>query len=318
MAAVTAVGPRPFCAKHRVALGPRGCPHCAQQEMRAHRDETNAFWRRAIWVSIPVLVLALAYAAWPRKPAGPVRLEPEPFRAEIETIESVLYRGDRLTFEDRDALARGLDALVGALRSRPQTEPKRRARAGMEEFLVLTGLDAERDRLDLLAVRHRWQALRGEYFADAEWLEHGSAALEAAQQSSESRGVPPDVAAYDQSLESIRAEFNWVRVVTDHLPSNMEDVDQKAYEGWQRDRDRLKGDVDRIRQDFPLKRDDVDPAWKRALYDLDHALQNVGQILNADAHTPTLMPHPSTAWQRLRVAQVGINRAADSIASAPR
>jgi hypothetical protein len=314
---MAAVSPRPSCAKHRVPLGPRGCPRCAQEDVRAHREEARRFWRQVTWVAVPLLVVAVTYMAWPRGPARPALLDPEEFRNELETIESVFYRGDRLTDDDRAALAQGLDALVGRLRSRPQTAPKRRARAGMEEFLVVTSLDVERDRLDLPAIRHRWQSLRGEYFADAQWLEHGSAALEAAQRSSESRGVPPDVAAYDRSLETIRAEFAWARVVADHLPYNVEDVGD-AYDGWRRDRDRLKEDVDRIRSELPLKRDDVDPAWKSALYQLDRALTNVGQILNPDARTPTLMPHPSTAWQRAQVAQAGIERAAETIASAPR
>lgn len=310
--------PRRFCARHRVALGPRGCPHCAQQELRAHREEESSFWRQVRWGFIPLLVLAFAYIAWPRRADNLPTLDPEAFRKEIETIESVLYRGDRLTREDRESLSEGLGALTSALQRPPLGAAQRRALAGMSQFLVTTASDAAKDHLDVIDVRHRWQTLRGDYFRDAQWLEHGSTALEVAQRSSESRGVPPDVAAYDESLASIRTELNWARAVVDRLPGNLDDADPGAYDGWHRDKATLADDVEAIRRRFPLKREDVDMAWKRSFFELDHALQNVGGILGPDVHTPTLMPHPSTGQQRVMIAQVAINRAADSIASAPR
>jgi hypothetical protein len=286
--------------------------------MRAHREETRAFRRWALRLSAPLLLAALAFVAWPRRPAGPARLDPELFRKEIETIESVLYRGDRQTPEDRGTLSRALQVLVGSLRGWPPSEAKRRASTGMEQFLILTAVDSDLDRLDPVAARHRWEALRGEYFADAPWFERGSAALETAQASAESRGVPADMDAYDQSLAAIRSLITSARVSADELSADGSNPDLAAYDTWQRNKAQLQEDVAWIRERLPLKSDEVDPAWKVARSDLERALNRVAAVLNADPRTSTLQPHPVTTWERLRRAEIDVEAAGESIARASR
>lgn len=289
-----------------------------QAEKVEHREELRAFWRWARWASVP-LVLALLWAVFrPEKPLTPSRLDPTAYRSAIETAESVLYWGDRLTPDDRATLAEALRALADAIQRTAPSQAQHLASEGLVPFLVITALEVDQDRLDVVEVRRQWEARRQSCFEDADWFQRSSPALEEAQAASSARAVPPDVDRYGMSLEQIRHLANRAQTYVERLPSYPDDVDGDAYDGWQSQKREIAADVERVRESFPLKRPEVDPAWQKALRDLDEALRAVGRICGPDVRTPSLVPTRSQGVLRVQRAQAAIRKAQDSIDAAPR
>jgi hypothetical protein len=306
-----------FCPRHHVAIGPRGCPRCEREESLRHREEEHAFWRWAAWASLPLVAVGL-YVVLRSHPAGPDRLDPEPYRRAIETAESVLYRGDRLTADDRSALADGLLALSEALHRTTPSPAWRRAIEGMDRFLNVTAIEARDETFDVVRVRKDWEGVRQACLQDAEWFEHSSQALEEAQTSSSARGVPPDADRYDKALEDVRFLANRAQTYVEMLPEGWEEMDGDAYDRWQSQRKEMAADIARAREGFPLKRNDVDASWRKALGDLERALDAVSRMFAPDPHTPTLVPSRGSASIRIGTARSAIQRAQDSIAAAAR
>jgi hypothetical protein len=302
-------------------MGRAGCPRCLQEERLAHREEEQAFWhwfrRWALRLLIPALLVSLWLAPKPDK-VEPDRLDPESYRKAIETVESVLYRGDRLTADDRVALADGLQALSIALHQSRPSLALRRAIEGMDQFLTVTAFESSQDRLDVVDARKRWEVLRAAHFQSAEWFERSSQALEEAQTSTSARGVPPDVDRYEQSLDQMRALIDRVQTYVEQLPENRDDLDGDTYDRWQADRKTTAADVQRVREGFPLKRTDVDQSWRKALNDLEKALDTASRIVAPDPYSPTLVPNRSSGLFRVRLAQGALQKARESVAAALR
>jgi hypothetical protein len=300
-----------------VPIGTRGCPRCDQQERLAHRDESSAFRRWFIRAAVPLLIFGIWLAIRRQPAAVPDRLDPAPYRNAIETAESVLYRGDRLTGVDRQALSQACFALGEQLRRTPSLAA-RRASDAMEPFIAATTFEAEMDRLNVVEARTQWEALRQAHFQDAAWFARASQALEEAQTSSSARGVPPDADRYEPSLTEITALANRLQDGLEQLPDDPEDLDGDTYDRWQGQRRDTKSDIERIRQGFPLERGDVDQRWKLALRKLNQALETVGRIAGPDVRTPTLVPRRSSARVRLLEAQAALRAAREAVADAPR
>jgi hypothetical protein len=187
--------------------------------------------------------------------------------------------------------------------------PLRRAIEAMEPFLMITAFEASENRVDLVAARQRWEQLRGAHFQQADWFAQGSRALEEAQTSAAARGVPPDADAYMASLEQIRALSGRIQDAIERLPANPDDLDGDSYDIWQSVKRDTAQDVGRIRQQLPLKRDDVDEGWKQALRKLEKALDAVAKAAGPDIHTPTLVPSQPTGRARVHQANSHIQAA---------
>lgn len=194
----------------------------------------------------------------------------------------------------------------------------RRAIEDMEPFLMITAFDASENRVDIVAARQRWEVLRAKHFQQAEWFEHGSRALEEAQTSATAKGVPPDAESYRASLEQIRALCGRIQDAIERLPDNPDDLDSDSYEIWQSVKRDTAQDVRRIREQLPLKRNDVDASWKQALRKLEKALDAVSQAAGPDIHTPTLVPMRATGGARVYQANMHIQAAREAIETAAR
>jgi len=305
-----------LCPRHRIAVGPRGCPRCDQEERLAHREESNHFRRWAIRAAVPLLLFGAWLAIRPQPRTAPTRLDPNPYRNAIETLESVLYLGDRLTWEDRQTLSQALLTLGEQLNRTPSVLARRVGEA-MTPFLSITAFEADSDRLKLVEARTKWEQLRRAHFQDAPWFAHGSQALEAAQTSSAARGVPPDVDRYEASLDEIAALLNRLEDGVERLTDYTQDLDGDAYDAWQSQRRDAATDADRIREGFPLVRDDVDQQWKLALRKLKQALDTVSRVAAPDPRTPTLVPTRSSGRVRVLSAKHAIQAAREAVATAP-
>ena len=306
-----------YCPRHRVPMGTRGCPRCDQEERLSHREESSAFRRWLIRAAVPLLIFGAWLAMRRPPPPAPDRLDPAPYRNAIETAESVLYRGDRLTWEDRQALSQACFALGEQLNRTPSVLARRAAEA-MGPFLSFTAYDAEQDRLKVVEARGQWEALRQAHFQDAPWFSRSSQALEEAQSSTSARGVPPDVDRYEASLSEITALVNRLQDALEQLPDDPEDLDGDTYDRWQAQRRDTRRDMERIRQGFPLARDDVDQSWKLALSRLNQALETTGRIAGPDPRTPALVPRRSSGRVRVLEAQGAIRSAREALAAAVR
>lgn len=314
---MTTAPPVRFCPRHRVPLGTAGCPRCSQEEKLKSRHEERAYWRWLLRASVPLLLFGVWLAVRPQKPE-PDRLDPEPFRNAIETAESVLYRGDRLTYEDRTALADGLQALGEQLHKSLPSVALRLAIEDMDPFLGITAFEASEDHLDVVAARQRWEVLRAKHFQQAKWFEHGSRALEEAQTSAVAKGVPPDAEGYRASLEQIRALSGRIQDAIERLPANPDELDSDSYEIWQSVKQDTARDVARIRSQLPLKHNDVDASWQQALRKLEKALDAVSKTAGPDIHTPTLVPMRATGGARVYQANIHIQAAREAIETAAR
>lgn len=311
--------PARFCPRHRVAIGPRGCPRCEQAERIAHREEQRGFWRWAAWASLPLLVVG-AWAALRPQRVEPDRLDPEPYRRAIETAESVLYREDRLSPEDRSALGDALQALSQAMQQSVPSVALRRAIQGTDRYLGMTAVMTRDETFDVVRARQEWERLRGLHFVEAEWFRHGSMALMEAQTSSAARGIPEDVDRYDRSLEGIRFLAERAQTYLEMLPEAGEDVDGDTYERWQSQKQEMAAAVERVNEGFPLIRPphEIDPAWGAARSALDNALRAVSRMCGPDPYSPSLVPNRNQAEFRAGSARSAIQRAQEAIDRAPR
>jgi hypothetical protein len=310
--------PARFCPHHRVPVGPRGCPRCVQAENVDHREELRAFWRWARWASVPVVLVGLWAVFRPAKPLTPSRLDPQAHRGAIETVESVLYWGDRLTPQDRVTLADGLRTLSVAIQRAVPSPAQHLANEELVPLLEITALEVDQDRLDVAEVRKQWEARRRSCFQDADWFRRSSPALDEAQASSAAPVVPPDADLYAMSLEQIRHLASRARTYVEQLPFDPDEVDGEVYDLWQSQKREIAADVQRVRETLPQKRPEMDQGWQKALRHLDEALGEVARICGPDIRSPSLVPSRAEGLNRAYRAQAAIRKAQDSIDAAPR
>jgi hypothetical protein len=126
--------------------------------------------------------------------------------------------------------------------------------------------------------------------------------------------VPPDVDRYEQSLRDVEFLADRAETYVGTLPELPRDVDEDTYSRWQSQAAEMAGDVEKVRAAFPLSRDDVDPGWRHALFNLENALRAVSRICGPG----TTLPSRGEGQLRVGRARSAIRKARESIAAAPR
>lgn len=266
-----------FCTVHQIKVGPRGCPQCLREEAVAHRIESGRFWRWAALVFGGIALLAgLTLALLPKPVRFEPFLDPEPFRAAIETTESALYTTGRLTPEDRQALREGLAEFVMVLRKQLPTTAQRRALEKYERFCTMTPVEAESDYFDVVAARQQWETLRGQYFRPASWFRASSTALEQAQTSTTARGIPDDIPKYQAVIDELRLLNARAEAA---LQTPRDELDYDGRNSLDTFRSDMKRDVERVRQQMPARFQGMEPGWRRANDDLEAAVRSVAGAL---------------------------------------
>jgi hypothetical protein len=111
----------------------------------------------------------------PPRPAPPTiggRIDPAPYRGEIEATEALLYTKAPLTDDGWKDLSRSLLELHNAIVFRDNTELARKT--SRELFFLSARVDAEpaahHNADELVVVRTLWEKIRADQFASASWF----------------------------------------------------------------------------------------------------------------------------------------------------
>ena len=99
-------------------------------------------------------------------------IDPNPYRAQIEATEELLYSDAPLTDERWRSLSRNLLELHNAIVFRDTSEPARETSRKL--FFLSARVDAEpaerRDQDELVVMRGVWEKIRSDQFASADWF----------------------------------------------------------------------------------------------------------------------------------------------------
>jgi hypothetical protein len=199
------------------AWSARGCPDCAK------RSRSRTAGRGGGWSAAPLLLAgALGLAYWQGRlpvlantvhvapapaPAQPLRLDPTPYRAEIEALEAVLYRDGRVALGDAERVAAAARALGDRLARDLDRVAGSRALLRLGAFAMEVEARAEAGYAlpDLAGPRRDWERLRAELFQKAAWLRREGPALAAAQRPPPPRADLLDVQAHERFAKALAA-----------------------------------------------------------------------------------------------------------------
>jgi len=315
---MTTTDPPPglVCETHQVRHGPRGCPRCRHEAHQAQRAERDRFRRTAVVVLVPLLAFGIWLALRPG-PQSPRRLDPAPYREAITTIESVLYAREFVDGGDRYVLSQALRGLEQDLKHTFPSVAQREALKAIGSWAMVTRVKADPidARLDIPALRARWEQLRGEHFQTAEWFRQGSADLEDVQYSDASRGLPDDPDAYQRTMDQLMSVLQDVNKVFSALPPRGRSASESVRREWDFAVSHVPSDLAAVRGNLPLYPADRDRSWQQAHTALDAAITAAEQLIPADA---AKLPDRLGAQQRYSKALWKVSVAQRAIDGAPR
>ena len=191
-----------------------GCPECAKRG-RAPRVSRRGGWAAPLLLLAGALgvahgqgwlpLLSNTVAVAPAPPRLPARVDPTPYRAEIEALEAVLYRTSEVERGDAeragaaarelgDRLVRDLDRVAGS---------QALLRLGAFAMNVESSADAGYALPDLSGPRRDGERLRGELFERAPWWRRAGPALASAQRPPPPRADVLDVQALERFASSL-------------------------------------------------------------------------------------------------------------------
>lgn len=193
------------CEIHGVYFNPEltlGCVLCQREAAEEKRSP------RAIPLTVAVLsvVLVALFVTAQMRRSGPPnaqaddtleqahstlsgKLDPAPFRREIEALEKILYEPAPSGFGTADRLSSAAMDLAAGMRSAGPGPGVSRAMTRVTAYASRVGAEADAGytTLDLPGARQRWEALRGEVFLAADWFRTSGPELTDAQ----TRKPPP-------------------------------------------------------------------------------------------------------------------------------
>ncbi len=128
--------------------------------------------RAALLIAGLIALWAIAISVLFGGARGPDRLDPEPYRAQIRAVESLLYRATPAALGDGDRVAAALEELAQAIvQSAAHPLTRQRGLRLYEAVGLASGLgDAGYALPDLGLVRAEWEKSRDALFAPAPWL----------------------------------------------------------------------------------------------------------------------------------------------------
>lgn len=271
-----------YCDIHRFGHGPRGCPLCSRERRQANRKEERGVLK---WSALALgpLVLLLAWLALPSGKPPDLRLDPSPYRASIETLESVLFHGDVLTEDDRDLVARAAEALYRDLDTGPLREtPRGKLVEELRVFLYMTAFEARgvpQARLDLLPTRQRWETFRQATFLPAPWFLGSSQVLDAAQAKAAEPQPPRDATRYRQVLDQLRSMANLVEFDNNQIPERGAPSTSREAQAFAETVARAKPDAADLRERFPdYNQATYGTDWRRAWECLNSAVSHIREL----------------------------------------
>ncbi|MEJ2078550.1 MAG: hypothetical protein P8Z74_11155 [Acidobacteriota bacterium] len=202
-----------YCQTHGLHFDPSesGCVLCLREQRGATEPSSRLIWVFIVLFGIAILGVAVwvvlrpthsepstsgpaaasgtaegqpADQGFPELPLRPAaKLDPEPFRSRIISLEQVLYRPGPPNLADADQLSSLAHQLGTALLNSVPISKRPYATS----LLAWSGrLGRQSDvgyrNLDLASARAEWEKLRASMFTDAAWFEHSTPELDARQQ----------------------------------------------------------------------------------------------------------------------------------------
>lgn len=251
-------------------------------------------------------------------------IDPAPYRAEIETLERVLYKTSPPGYGDYDLVASMLVRLYERV-SEGVASPMGRGLVDEILFLASHADIGESGYAfpDLKPMRDRWEKIRSELFVDADWFAAGGSGIDAAQQ----RPVPTvtDQQVYELTrvIERIEKLVEDGRERCDELGEPEYSIEAPGLAGrtqinkWHQWARVWSDDIDHVAGFLPRA-----PAWDGEP-DFAMAYQEIGRASNE----LRLVPHGAGAWptpfrhlweQRFATAERSLRTARDYLATAKR
>jgi len=213
--------------------------------------------------------------------AGRGFLDPEAYRAEIENLESVLYKDAPADFADFGRVTAATMRLYGKAMQQEKHPLKieaaqrimfLRSRADMSDVGFSTP--------DMAAVRSDWEGVRLHVFGEADWFHKTTAGLSRVQTPAAPAADPLDVSELSRVIERLEDLIGDGRRECDDLgepvyePTRMSQDGEAQVDDW---RTFHKDWSDRI--DYIADRMPSQPSWNGS-QDFTMAHQSVGQAMN--------------------------------------
>ncbi|HLA76951.1 MAG TPA: hypothetical protein VJU18_05150 [Vicinamibacteria bacterium] len=301
-----------YCDIHRFGHGPRGCPVCSRERRQTDRKEERRVLK---WSALALgpLVLLLAWLALPSGKPSDLRLDPSPYRAGIETLESVLFHGDVLTEDDRDLVARAAEALYRDLDTGPLREtPRGKLVEELRVFLYMTAFEARevaQARLDLLPTRRRWETFRQATFLPAPWFLGSSQVLDAAQAKAAEPQPPRDAKRYREALDQLRSIANLVEFDNNQIPEGGTHATSREARAFAETLARAKPEVADLRERFPdFNQAPYGTDWLEAWKCMDYAASHIRQLTPPPGQGNVYRQSLGVLFSSLECAQSALDR----------
>ncbi len=309
-----------FCPTHKVRMLPTGCPLCRRAIERERQAEVEKIKKQGFKALLGLAAVAVVWLFLTRE-KGPVdsRLDPEAFRAPMESMEKALYTTARLGVEARSELKTAAADLEAALRQAGRFNPKATEDVVFFVFRLGTSAEIDGERFDWSAHRQEWETLRAARFRSAAWFAKSSPALEEAQGTAEARGVVTDVAAYENTILEIERLIQRVDSDFAALPEYYGEVlDPAVSERWSTAERSARQDAERIRAGMPPPPRGAATAWIKTWNELDNTLRYLPGQLFRTVGGDFGLPGRSSAQSRIQTAQARLAKAKRAFADAPR
>ena len=252
----------------------------------------------------------------------PNAIDPTPYRAEIESLERVLYKHSPPDYGDGDLAASMLMRLYTKVSERV-ANPMVRGR--VDEILFLASYadigESGYSLPDLKPMRERWERIRAEVFTPADWFASGGGDIDAAQLRPVPTVTEQQVYELSRVIERIEVLVEGGRDRCDELGEPEYSVEAPGLAG--------RAQINRWHQWGRVWSDDIDavaaflppaPAWDGEP-DFVMAYQEIERAI----HELRLVPHGAGIWptpfrhlwdQRFASAERSVQMARDCLASA--
>jgi hypothetical protein len=296
------------------------CPLCQRALARQREEEAEVVKRQALRALGALVAVACVWLFLTRErtPQDP-RLDPEPYRAEIQALESVLYGTGRLGSDARGQLSEAARGLEITLRKGTRLNPKAGEALAMTVFQLGTLAELEGDSFDWAAHRQEWEAARAAHLRPAPWFAASSAALEEAQATGEARGIVPDAAPYERALDEIERLIARADADLSILPEDFgEMLDPMVSDRWDNGQKSAKADAEKIRADLPAPPPGAHSAWMRTWKAIDQCLRMIPSELFRTTGGEFGLPTRSQVQLRVAAARRRLAAARKTLAEAPR
>jgi hypothetical protein len=216
------------CKKHKLHYDPSlhsGCVLCRKENPLGEKREERPI---LAWIALLLVFAAGGWYLANRQPdlevtgGRPALIDPEPYRAQIQTLDDLLFQGDLIAPHDAERSAVAAQALAAMLRRRAANRPDEQGRIDPLDALAESAAqDAEalpplltasgEQGAETSAARTAWVALREKVFGRHDWFRTTISAATAPSPAVTPAAVIADLEEFadqfDQVVQTARGEL---------------------------------------------------------------------------------------------------------------